>query len=196
MATLLHGKDSKDSNVAIWRYMARMRKEERMQKGARQWCIIPVPQSASATFSLAASKMSICPDQKSKTFPAQKMHCKRSAILKMVLSHGFNWNPLPEWQVSLACNLFFWQRGVFLISREQMKEKCPACSEQSINTFYHQVRYKRASPLSKCSICSWQNWCMWQLAGDTLIKFNWINSNQINSPFIPNPYIFLVALAS
>ena len=73
MATLLHGKDSKDSNVAIWRYMARMRKEERMQKGARQWCIIPVPQSASATFSLAASKMSICPDQKSETFPAQKM---------------------------------------------------------------------------------------------------------------------------
>ena len=132
----LHGKDS---NVAIWRYMARMRKEERMQKGARQWCIIPVPQSASATFSLAASKMSICPDQKSKTFPAQKMHCKRSAILKMVLSHGFNWNPLPEWQVSLACNLFFWQRGVFLISREQMKEKCPACSEQSINTFYQPI---------------------------------------------------------
>ena len=83
------------------------------------------------------------PGSKIRNFSCSKdggeMHCKRWAILKMVLSHGFNWNPLPEWQVSLACNLFFWQRGVFLISREQMKEKCPACSEQSINTFYHPI---------------------------------------------------------
>ena len=62
-----------------------------------------------------------------------------------------------------------------LISGEQMKEKWPACSEQSINTFYHPIAgslQARVTPFKMLYLLLTKvDACDSQLMG-TLIKFN------------------------